>query len=329
MNDMQACETPAQPAKTVPDNFPLSVRGFDSESHAMEFGRLLRAYVGEFSRYMDLSQLDGVTVAYDYAQTLLDLDRGYASSQGLAPSAGDTVGIAMTPSVIRAGQVKSHIVLHAGYIRSLENSDDENHGFAVHTLAHECAHVEVTRRFNTSFPGVLLQHSYSDLQENFRWQTILACWDEYAATFISAKYGTPNTVGYEDTFIFALETARSRVSDLIRAYRLHGDVVRILQEVYGAMGNVLKFSAYHLGNLAGIDITWTDMPRTTAALNGHWFRSYFVRLDEACRTIGSSYGCWVDESAFGVIGDLVDELVADAGLYVTKNVDGALYVDIP
>lgn len=329
MNDMQACETPVQPVKTVPESFPLSVRGFDSESHAMEFGQLLGAYVGEFSRYIDLSQLDGVTVAFDYSQALLDLDRGCASSQRLAPSAGDTVGIAMTPSVIRAGQVKSHIVLNAGYVRSLENSDDEHYGFAVHTLAHECAHVEVTHRFNTSFPGVLLQRSYPDLQANFRWQTIFACWDEYAATLISAKYGTPNTVGYEDTFISALETTRSRVSDLIRAYRLHGDVVRILQEVYGAMGNVLKFSAYHLGNLAGLDITWTDMPRTTEALDGHWFRSYFLRLDEACRTIGSSYGRWVDESAFHVIGDLVDELVADAGLYVTKNVDGGLYVDIP
>ena len=43
----------------------------------------------------------------------------------------------------------------------------------------------------------------------------------------------------------------------------------------------------------------------------------------------ASYAQWEDESAFGVIGNLVDELVAMAGLNITKIADGGLHVEIP
>jgi hypothetical protein len=127
----------------------------------------------------------------------------------------------------------------------------------------------------------------------------------------------------------ALAGTAGQVNELIKGYRLHGDVPRILQEVYEAMGNLLKFSAYHLGSLTGLGMAWTDFPRTREALEGHWFRSYFLRLDEACSAIASTYPCWTDDLAFEVIGDLVDELVAHAGLYITKNLGGGLHVDIP
>ncbi|WP_222598066.1 hypothetical protein, partial [Neisseria gonorrhoeae] len=126
-----------------------------TEEHARTFGNLVATYVRALSRYIDMSALDGITIAADYAQALLELDRGYETNHKLTPSEGIALGVAMTPAVIRDGKVKSHILFNAGVLLPLE--DDENEFFeqALHTLAHECAHVEVTERFNAAFPGIL------------------------------------------------------------------------------------------------------------------------------------------------------------------------------
>ena len=58
----------------------------------------------------------------------------------------------MTPAVIRDGKIKSHMLFNAGVLLPLEDEQHEFYEQALHTLAHECAHVEVTERFNAAFP---------------------------------------------------------------------------------------------------------------------------------------------------------------------------------
>ena len=171
---------------TAPENLQISISAFDTEERATEFGMLVGTYVFELSRYFNLSSLDGVTIAYDYRQALLDLDRGYETSHRLTPSDTHAIGIAMTPTVMREGHLKSHIVLDANFLVALKAPDHEEYGLALHILAHECAHVEVTHRFNAAFPRMLLQQAHTNLREVYRWQIILACWDEYAASWLSA-----------------------------------------------------------------------------------------------------------------------------------------------
>ena len=167
--------------------------------------------IRELSRQFDLSRLDGVTVAYDYAQALLDLDRGYETNFRLTPSDTHVVGIAMTPSVIRDGTLKSHVLLNAAYMAPLEDFKHEHFGFVLHTISHECAHVEVTHKFDAAFPGFLLRTAHADARIGYRWQIILACWDEYAATLLSAGFGAEPTEGYEDTFLKSSTTAWKRL----------------------------------------------------------------------------------------------------------------------
>ncbi len=84
MPEAPAATAPERPA-TAPENISVSLRGFDTEEHARAFGNLVAAYVRAISRYIDLSTLDGITIAGDYAQALLDLDRGYATTHKLTP----------------------------------------------------------------------------------------------------------------------------------------------------------------------------------------------------------------------------------------------------
>jgi hypothetical protein len=165
------------------------LRAFDTEEHARRFGDALVDHIRALSRYIDLQELDGVTVAFDYAQALLDFDRGYETSHKLVPSSDIALGVAMTPSVKRDGRIKSHMLFYAETLLPLEDDKDALYEQALHLLGHECAHVEVTAVFNSSFPGVLLQAMTSDFHDHLRWGVIFSCWDEYAVTRICAPIG--------------------------------------------------------------------------------------------------------------------------------------------
>lgn len=65
------------PPPTAPENISVSLRGFDTEEHARAFGNLVATYVRSLSRFIDLTALDGITIASDYAQALLELDRSH------------------------------------------------------------------------------------------------------------------------------------------------------------------------------------------------------------------------------------------------------------
>jgi len=320
-------EQTAQP--TAPENIRVTIAAFETEERATAFGHLVAAFVRELSRHIDLSALDGVTIAADYDQALLTLDRGYETSHRLTRTSDVAIGVAMTPSVMREGMRKSHMVFNAGVLVPLEDSDHDAFGLAVHTLAHECAHVEISAAFDRCFPDTLLKKSYDNLHEAARWDIILACWDEYAATRIAAPFGEDPTEGYEQTFLSVLADARDRANGLIREYRRHGDVARIYREVAGVYGNLLKFACYHLGNLAGFGLQPSDRPETVKALDGHWFAPYFQRLTDICRDIYETFGRWDDQSLFERIGDLADELIELGGVHVEDRPGGEIYVDIP
>lgn len=320
---------PVNFASRIPKNFTISARGFSDENSARNLATLVGEVVRELGKKFDLIALDGVTVAVDYGQALLELDRGYETSHKLTATNSHVVGVAMTPSVIRQDELKSHIVLNAHHIWPLIEDDPEGRLHAIHILAHECAHVEVTNMFERCFPRVLLREQKGTILENFQWKVIFAVWDEFAVTAISAGIGEDQTDAYEETFINDLLKAEALSNDLILAYREHRSIDQILGEIYGCWGNVLKFAAYHLGNLAGCGVSWSERERTMEALRDHWFLPYFERLDEACREVLSQYGKWEDKSSFNLISDIVDDLVERAGLIVSDMGNGQLWVDIP
>lgn len=100
------------PPTTIPTDLGLTVKGFENEEGARELGHAVLDAIRLFGRFMNLSTLDGVTVAIDYDQALADLDRGLPGLRPLTRSnTAEMQGVAMSPAVMRDGQVKTHLVL--------------------------------------------------------------------------------------------------------------------------------------------------------------------------------------------------------------------------
>jgi hypothetical protein len=71
---------------TAPANIPFQMKGFADEKTATELANRTATYIKFIGTRMNLEDLDGVTVAYDYAKALTEIDRGYETSHVLTAS---------------------------------------------------------------------------------------------------------------------------------------------------------------------------------------------------------------------------------------------------
>ena len=317
---------------TIPSNLQFSARGFADEDYAKEAMYKLHSVLSVISQSIDITNLDGVTVAFDNDEALAELDRGYETTYTLTATKGAAIGVAMAPTVIRNGMIKTHLVLNANYALSiLEEPGEETEYFlqSLHLVAHECAHVEVTAAFDSSFPRFLLQKTHSNLLDNMRWQVILATWDEYAVCRIVGTIGYDPVDGYLETLVKVLGDTRVQCYEIIKAYRTHGDVGQVVAEVYGKLGNLLKFSSYFLGAVAAHETPETHPTVLTKEAEFGWFFPFYERLIAAHEVLWSEFGKWKDMDTFGTIADVLEDMAESIGVKATRVSEKLINFNIP
>lgn len=317
-------------------SYQISIQGgaFSNDTDATNFGKRLGDVIAELSHDIDLTNLDGVTLAIDYPKALAELDRG---KDGLRPLTCSTygedgaIGAAMAPSVLRDEKVKTHLVFHLGAVAELALDDVESEGWqqSLHTLAHECAHVEATATMDRAFPGIILQEKITDHFVGRRWEVINATWDEYCATRISAPFGADPTPGYVDIFVDSVNNARDRAHDAITAYRTRGDIDKVVTEVVRAYGNLVKYSGYLLGTLDGCGTKVNDHLPLQETLSNHWFAEPMERLHSIFKDLWDRGGKWESRNEFEPIADVFIEIMDDGGFFMRPNGDGTMAIDIP
>lgn len=112
---------------------------------------ILQSVVGTLSRDMPLQDLDGITIAIDYADALAKLDRG---DPGLPPVTSGALpygaGVAMPVAVVRDGRPKMHLVLAAGIAEGWTSDDPEARAASLHLLIKMLAGIANSTRFGES-----------------------------------------------------------------------------------------------------------------------------------------------------------------------------------
>ena len=74
--------------------YPVNLVGIPTDLvDSTLFEQIVRQWIDGFSRLVDLSQLDGITIAADYPAALADLDRGYETKGKLTATSDQAMGV--------------------------------------------------------------------------------------------------------------------------------------------------------------------------------------------------------------------------------------------
>jgi len=323
---------------TLPVNTPLTFKGAmegDDERSIKTFSDTLGSHLGAISTHIDLTRLDGVTVATDYANAVANIDRGVLTSVDSTRPTDDgiAVGVAMTIAVLRDATVKSHIVLSHALVRPIMKPEEPGpYGMAVQALAHECAHVEVQHRFDSAFPNLTLRPAPStwDAFDIEKWRyAIQLTFDEYAASRRSASFGVNPLSGYVEALLNTLDRTATGSMQILRAWVIDRDFTQVLHGMLKLYGDLFVRSAYVLGTMDGLEMEVDDAPMSLRdRLERLGLEACFVELHGICQSLMAEYGHWPDTSAFESIGNLLEDVLASKGVSVTVRPDGALWVDV-
>jgi hypothetical protein len=320
---------------TMPD-VTISLVGFAEESDAQNLANILRGFLIFFGKLMDLSNLSRVWVSYDYENTLQSLNRGDEIQTKLTPTQDDVaVGIAMTPTIVEDGVVKSVMVFNAKYLIALTKPDNEEiqplYNQMLYFVAHECGHVHDHGMRVKSFPDTLLK-GYPSHYDEALFTVADGCWSEYIASRLSAFMSHAElTSDYETTFCDQVEKGLPAVRASIRQYRMHLDIPRVLSECSYVVKKVLAYTGYLFGQLDGRDMSFADSaPKAESLLALHPELRRIV--DEAHRELQALYATydeWTNLSVFDPLKKLVLQLYALVGLELKDLGKQGMHVNMP
>jgi hypothetical protein len=318
-------------SSTLPANLSICLRGFEDKDQANVFGQSVGCFLKLFGTVLNLDRLEGVTVARDYDAALASIDSG-TGTQTQSTATNDTFarGVAMAVRVLRQGQVKCHIVVAASLMTSLLDPVDAAHSLAVGLLAHEAAHVHDLHMQERAFPGVLLRPR-AGYREHILLQIAHACWDEYAACRLSARFQHPEQLDwYQDTFCSFADGARDRADRQIHRYRRHGNVAQLVQEVLTEYGGLFKYAAYLLGHLDGLQLSLDgNAPKAAELINRRKnLGRNFNKLSTCLKSMWATYESWPGFQVFDSLCEFADDVLRQGGIEIEDRAEGA-YVNVP
>ena len=326
------------PPITVSKDILGTIRGLtgETEEERKEFLDKLLTYVAVISTDIDMSGLDGITVAVDYENALAEFDRGVEAlkekSRRLKPTNDETAfGVAMTPISRKDGKIKSHMFFRYDTVRGIGcDPDSEEFQTAVHVVAHECAHVEAASKFDSAFPGVLLNQcpdAWTALDQA-KWKyAIYACYQEYIACRLSSGFGKNSLDSEVDVLLNTLNGIDEKADRMVEECRRDKDYEKVSHGLFLLYGKLMEYSCYVLGTMRGLELTVEDVSSLRNGLADSWFAPYFDSLGKLCEDLYESYGTWEDYGAFDAIGDLLERVVARKGVSARPCGDG-LYVTL-
>ncbi|PWK09870.1 hypothetical protein C7425_104254 [Pantoea ananatis] len=307
--------------------FDIKLSGYRESEHANRVGTILSEIIKSLSNSINMSALEGVSVGYDYHKELNLVDRGIENSNPLKPSDGDVVGVAMVVRVIREATPRAHIVFNAahleGFIDDIE-SDSFQRSLAI--VSHECAHVSNMSALCECYPGRMMHYRYKNIHESLRGECWLSVMEEYCASRIAAGIDANQSADFKKYYIKQTHKLNSSVRNYIEDYRSHGNVDRVLNEVYKEIDLTLKLAGYYFGDKAGNGdeaFNPSDIEHS-----GEWIIPFYNRLNSALIKIFERYGAWEDISEMEVISDILDDIARHLGMHVSITPQG-VYVHIP
>jgi hypothetical protein len=105
----------------------------------------------------------------------------------------------------------------------------------------------------------------------------------------------------------------------------------LVLQVVAEYGAVLKYAAYLLGHLDGLELSIEkDAPKANELINRKkYFTSIFEDLVACLRSVWATYGQWSGLQVFDPLKDVADKLLRVGGIEIEERPDGGAHVNVP
>ncbi|MYD94457.1 MAG: hypothetical protein F4Y02_12375 [Chloroflexi bacterium] len=324
------------PAETLPSHCSVSIRGWENENEAeaREFGQVVMSLAKELSRYLDLSRLESVIIAWDYTEAVASVDPG----DGIPPAAPTSneyaLGGAMAYHTVRDDEIWSVIVIWTGLVRQLNQMDDPEHKLALQTLVHELAHVHDLRLFARTYPGGWQAAKPKDGREAKLQMIVNPCQSEYSAQRRAAWAAPEHGLDLLEMLNKAMKDVDDQIRSARLSYRVDGDLDKYWLVVVERFTFLFQAIGYGLGHADWVEANADDHPELAAL-----YRAKLIDLAghpsgwmlDACRDAVQPFFHleeWSDLEIYDPLIEVLERLFNQNGMYTRAHGDD-IYVDIP
>jgi hypothetical protein len=239
-------------------------------------------------------------------------------------------GVAMTPTVVRDGEIRFRFVAAARVGIGLLHEDAALKSQAIYTLCHEAAHVHHESRWHQAFPekhGIPIQESGMIsvlLSEMF------SAFSEYAVCRTTATIRPESVSDYETGFVGAIDHTLSVRTEKMRAYLLNRNHQQILDEMAALFGELLRLSAYLLGHLDGLELSMNEGAETAYTRMQQYppLRNALEDFHSELKVLWNTEGTWLGFSAFYPLHECAMRLIAAYSVTLKRN-EGLFNKSVP
>jgi hypothetical protein len=208
-----------------------------------------------------------------------------------------------------------------------ENQNEELFRSALHLLHHELCHVHDYNKTLDSLPVP----NYIG-KDKFIFPLTWTCWGEYFANLMSSSSASESQVkAIIESFKDAIKQSQSRVNQEILAYRIHGDIDRLMV-AFSRHGEFLpKMAAYTLGYMDGLGKSLADLSIDAAeALSGSYFEATWTDMHIALNEMYQKrHEGWKDLNIYNNLATAIDNYYVSMGLVLSTTKTGEAYISVP
>ncbi len=215
-------------------------------------------------------------------------------------------------------------------MRPIVDESNEYQQFAIHNLAHELAHAHDHQMESRAFPGAF-GTTISDFKEGILFQMAHACWNEYIASRLSARWGYDKYCKeFEDSLCPMLFTTRDQASASIDEYQKHRNMQKTANELVQVYGPLMTRLSYLVGHVHGMNSTVEGEAPTLhkAIAETKWFASIFRHFEEIVRAMYETYGKWTGLEVFEPLKQMFDDLLKAGGMTCIQMPDGNYFIGL-
>jgi hypothetical protein len=321
---------------TTPDSFSVQIQGWENEDEveARTFGEGILECAREFSRYLDLSRLSSIVIAWDYPEALASIDVGEAMPAADRTKNEYGEGGAMSVAIKKDGELWNTVVIWTPLVRQIMDADAPDHKLALLTFMHELVHVEDQRVFDKTFPGGWQAAAPRDARDHAMQTIVNPCQSEYSAQRRSAHMAPRAGFALLDMLEDALRDVDAQITSERRAYRLHGNVEQFWTVARERLRFLFQAIGYGLGHADYVASAADEHPELAA--------EYSTRMEvlaalpkgwllDACREAVQPFFLiqnWTNMEIYDPLEDVLEQLLNQYGVFSSIQ-EGGLYLDMP